>query len=308
MNPPQPSSPPRPNLFLIGAMKSGTTTLHALLAAHPQVFMCEPKEPCYFLAPDLLRRYWPEMWERRYWEDESRYLELFAGAGEAAVIGESSTDYSKLPRFDGVVERIRAFNPEARFIYIMRDPVERTLSHYWHMVGHRGERRGLLEALRADPHYAEVSDYAMQLRPYLEAFGPERLLTLTFEELKAEPLATVQRVFAWLGVAADFAPPNLGERENVTAARVEQVSGLGLLHRLRHSRLWERVGPRVPPGIRALGVKLAVKQVDRSMVDRNAAIEYLRPLQRARTAELESLLGRSFAQWTTLYGGTGGRS
>lgn len=299
---PASSGPARPNLFLIGAMKSGTTTLHALLATHPQVFMCEPKEPCYFLEPELLRRYWPEMWERRYWESEARYLELFAGAGEASVVGESSTDYSKLPRFPGVVERIRAFNPQARFIYIMRDPVERSLSHYWHMVSHRVERRGLLEALQQEPHYREVSHYAYQLQPWLEAFGPEHVLTLTFESLQSDPLATVRRVFAWLNVDAAFVPPNLDERENVTAERIQQVSGLGLLHRLRHSRLWDRIGPRVPQAIRSLGARASVREVDRGEVDRRAAIDYLRPIQLEQTAALAQLLGREFPEWRTLYG------
>ncbi|BCO30927.1 sulfotransferase [Thiohalobacter sp. COW1] len=299
---PLPASPPRPNLFLIGAMKSGTTSLHALLAMHPQVFMCEPKEPCYFLDPDQLRRYWPEMWERRYWESEAAYLKLFAAAGDVPVIGESSTDYSKLPRFAGVVERIRAFNPQARFIYIMRDPVERTLSHYWHMVTHRAERRDMLMALREEPHYLEVSHYARQLRPYLDAFTGERILTLTFEALQSDPLTTVQQVFAWLGVDPDFVPPDPAKRENVTAERVQQVSGRGLLHRLRHSRLWDRVGPWVPAGVRRLGVRLSQKEVDRADVDRRAAVDYLRPIQREQTEELRRLLGCDFPEWKTLYG------
>ncbi|HSH30890.1 MAG TPA: sulfotransferase [Thiohalobacter sp.] len=299
---PASSGPARPNLFLIGAMKSGTTTLHALLASHPQVFMCEPKEPCHFLDPERLRQYWPEMWARRYWESEAAYLKLFENACDAPVIGESSTDYSKLPRFPGVVERIRAFNPQARIIYIMRDPVERTLSHYWHMVTHRAERRELLTALREEPHYLQVSDYARQLRPWFDAFGQDRVLTLTFEALQSEPQATVQRVFAWLDVDPAFVPPNLGERENVTAARIQQVSGLGLLHRLRHSRWWDRIGPRVPQGIRSLGAKASLREVDRSDVDRSAAIEYLRSIQRDQAAALEQLLRRDFPEWKTLQG------
>ena len=297
-----PAEAVHPNLFLIGAMKSGTTTLHALLAEHPDIFMCEPKEPCYFIRPELLRQYWPEMWERRYWESEVAYLRLFLEAGKARIIGESSTDYTKLPRFAGVVEKIRDFSPDARFIYIMRDPVERTLSHYWHMVTHRAERRDLLEALRDEPHYIDVSNYAMQLQPYLETFGRERILTLTFEQLKSEPRETVQQVFSWLDVDPAFVPPNLGERENVTAERVQQVSGTGALHRLRHSRLWNRIGPLVPPAVRALGVRLAVREVDRSEVDKAAAIAYLRPIQREQTEKLKTLLGHDFPEWKTLYG------
>ena len=292
----------RPNLFLIGAMKSGTTTLHMLLAEHPDIFMCEPKEPCYFLDPDLLRRYWPEMWKRRYWESEASYLHLFDTADHESVIGESSTDYSKLPRFQGVAEKIHAFNPQAKFIYIMRDPVERTLSHYWHMATHRAERRGMVEALSDDRHYTDVSYYSMQLQPYIAAFGRDQILALTFEELKVDPLQTVQKVFSWLGVTVDFVPPNLGARENVTAQRIDQVDGLGLLHKLRHSRLWEFIGPLVPQDIRSLGVRLSVREVDRSKVGEAEAIDYLRPIQQAQTEELKVLLDLDFPQWKTLYG------
>jgi len=110
---------PRPNLFVIGAMKSGTSSLHATLAAHPQIFMCRKKEPDYFI-------------EQCNWSRGERwYLSLFARAGDKPIIGESSTGYTQAPRFHGVPQRIRGFRPDARFVYIMRDPIERTISHYW---------------------------------------------------------------------------------------------------------------------------------------------------------------------------------
>ena len=174
----------KPNLFLIGAMKSGTTTLHELLARHPQLSMCEPKEPCHFVAPEVLATHWPEMWRKGYWRSETDYLALFPAKPGARYRGESSTDYSKRPLVDGVAERIAAYNPQARFIYIMRDPVERTISHYWHMVELRGEMREPLAAIKEEPHYTEVSHYADQLAPYLERFGRDRLHVLTFESLK----------------------------------------------------------------------------------------------------------------------------
>ena len=92
----------KPNLFLIGSMKSGTTTLHDLLAEHPDISMSEPKEPCYFVDPDLLKNLWPEMWRMGYWKDEQAYLALFSGKSGAKYFGESSTDYTKMPKISGV--------------------------------------------------------------------------------------------------------------------------------------------------------------------------------------------------------------
>lgn len=293
----------KPNLFLIGAMKSGTTTLHELLANHPEISMSEPKEPCYFVDSDQLKNLWPEMWNMGFWKNESSYLALFKDKPQSLYFGESSTDYSKRPDIDGVAEKIFAFNPEARFIYIMRDPVERTLSHYWHMVEHRGELRTPLEAIQHDPHYTTVSYYSYQLQPYLERFGRERVCVLTFEELKCGPQSAVRKVYDWLGVACDFVPQALTTARNITPEEVRQKrAGMGMLDRLRHSAAWEALGRYCPPALRRVGVAMVEKKIPRREVDSSAVIAYLRPLQQAQTLELEAQLGRSFEEWKTLWG------
>lgn len=293
----------KPNVFLIGAMKSGTTTLHELMACHPQLSMSEPKEPCYFVDPAALSSWWPEMWKKGFWKSEADYLAIFPAKPGARFLGESSTDYSKRPRLGGVVERIAAYALDARFIYIMRDPVERTISHYWHMVELRGEARAPLDAILEEPHYTEVSNYADQLAPYLAQFGRERLHVLSFEELKRDPVAAVRGVFAWLGVDTDYVLDAAGSAHNVTPEEVRQKrAGMGLLDRLRHSDAWTAVGPFVPPAVRRLGVSMIEKPVLRSDVDMAPVIAHLRPLQQAQTRVLEAQLGRSFPDWKTLWG------
>lgn len=292
----------RPNLFLIGAMKSGTTTLHELLARHPQLSMCEPKEPCHFVAPEVLASHWPEMWRKGYWQDEAAYLALFPAKPGARYRGESSTDYSKRPLIDGVASRIADYNPQARFVYIMRDPVERTISHYWHMVELRGEMREPLAAIQEDPHFTEVSHYADQLAPYLERFGRDRLHVLTFESLKRDPQAAVRGVFEWLGVDPDFVPDELAAAHNVTPDSVRQKrAGMQLLERLRHSGAWSAVGPFVPPALRKMGVAMVEKTVTRREVGMDQVIAHLRPIQQAQTRVLQAQLGRSFDEWKTLW-------
>ncbi len=289
----------KPNLFLIGAMKSGSTTLHELLAEHPGICMSEPKEPCYFVEPELLKELWPEMWRMNIWKSEENYLALFRHKPDATWFGESSTDYSKLPGIPGVVEKIAAYNPDARFIYIMRDPVRRTISHYWHMVEHRGEKRPPMAAVKENPLYMDCSHYAKQLRPYLETFGADQVSVLTFEELLADPEATVQGVFRWLGVDGQFVPDDLHGARNATSQTVAQErTGTGMLKRLRHSQAWGRIGGFVPPAIRRLGVAMLQKDVQRKGVDMKAVEDYLRPIQREQTKELEELTGRSFPQWS----------
>jgi hypothetical protein len=282
-------------------MKSGTTYLSELLAAHPAVFMSTPKEPCHFVDPDVLRHVWVRAWQLGYWRSTEDYLSLFDGAGAAPVIAEASTVYSQLPLFARVPERILAFNPAARFIYIMRDPIERTISHYWHRVRWWGERRSLLSAIRSDPRYTAVSHYARQLQAYLRLVARERLYILTFEELLADPLAQLMQLHAWLGVDSSFRPPSLGVPNNVLPEAIEQVRGFGLLDRLRRTPTYGRIHPLLPRRLRRLGARLAARPVRPAEVDTFEVSALLRPMQQRQTEELARLLGRSFLQWRTLY-------
>ncbi len=293
----------RPNLFIVGAMKSGSSTLHAHLAGHPEVFMSEPKEPCYFVDLDDLEspaREVVESWG--FWRSQASYLELFENAGDAKVLGESSTNYSKAPKMPGVPQRIVQFNAEARILYIMRDPVERSISHYWHAVGQRKERRDLVTALEREPHYREVSNYAFQLEPYLRLFGADRVRTLTFEALVNDPAAELRPIFDWLGVDPSVPLADAALHENATPEELERVRGEGRLDAFRESPLWNRLGPLVPGPMRRWGRALAAEKVDRTQDDTQRAAGILRPYQLKETAALARLLGRTFDEWTTLYG------
>jgi hypothetical protein len=87
-----------PGLFVIGAMKSGTNYLRKLLGRHPSIFMTEVDEPSYFVDPDELKIIWREKWACEYWRDKKNYLQLFASAGDATILGEASTNYTKIPQ------------------------------------------------------------------------------------------------------------------------------------------------------------------------------------------------------------------
>ena len=293
----------KPNLFVVGSMKAGTTSLARYLGAHPEIFMTsDPKEPTYFLTREQLLDVLPGLEKRGFWRSEEYYLRLFDAAGDRPIVGEASANYARLNRVSGVPEKIHAFNRDARILFIARDPVVRTISHYWYMVRFFGERRDLLTAIRQDPDYIETSNYALQLRPYLSLFGRDRVFTITTEALSSRPEATMAGIYQWLGIDATFKTPNLAERANETPDVVTQVRGSGLLHRFRHSALWNAVGPIIPASLRGLGRQLSEKPVERVAVDPVAARHYLRPIQRPQVAELEELLGRKFPEWTTLHG------
>lgn len=178
-----------PNLFVVGAMKAGTTALHGYLDQHPEIFMCDPKEPGYFARAERT--------------DKARdaYLALFAGGGGARWRGESSTQYTKAPAIADVPDRLACFAPQARILYMVRAPAARIVSQYLFNIRIHGERRPLCEAVRADPRYRQIGDYAGQIAPYLERFGPDHVRILSAERLATDRQAVMDEVFAWLGLA-----------------------------------------------------------------------------------------------------------
>ena len=293
---------PTPNLFIIGAMKSGTSTLHTYLSKHPSIFMSRLKEPSYFVSPEQLRSHWPSMWEKELWRNQKNYLDLFKEAESKEFVGESSTTYTKRPQLSGVARRIFNFNPKAKFIYIMRDPVERTISHYWHRVNWEGERRSPLKAIEEDTQYCDVSYYKMQLEPYFELAGANSVFCLTFERFVNNPLEELNRILCWLNVDSDFQPKNQTEKENITPEQIHRVKGYGILQRFRYSKVWDAIGPKVPENIRRWARSFSDPPIHRKTVPMDEVIHYLRLRQLSETEELCKLLNTEFIEWKTLYG------
>ena len=105
------------NLFIIGAMKAGTTTLHYLLDRHPDIFMSLEKEPQVFSSKPL-----------------ASYDDIFEGYDKQKYMGESSTAYTKLPDEPNIAKQIYDYNPDAKLIYLIREPMARAVSHYRHNI------------------------------------------------------------------------------------------------------------------------------------------------------------------------------
>ena len=282
-------SKPRPNLFIIGAMKAGTTSLHSYLDSHPQIFMCKPKEPKYFSRESNLAK------------GDEWYQELFANNGGALIIGESSTDYSKAPDINGVPQRIAKFNPEARFIYIMRDPIERTISHYWLSVRSQGERRDMLTAIQQDPHYMNVSHYVMQLALYFDIFGRDKVACLTLEKMRENTAEILRHLFVWLGVDSSFNPETTEKKKNVTPRYIRKDKGFTLLHIISRSRYWKAIRSSIPQSLRLIGSRFMKEEFDRAAITTDSVVKFLRPIQLEQTQALSEMLDTQFPEWTTLF-------
>ncbi len=178
----------KPNLFIIGAMKSGTSSLHDYLGKHPQVFMSQFKEPMYFSRGEDERM------------TKSEYESLFDKASDQIYLGESSTEYSKLPQRQNSANRIKSYAPNAKLIYIMREPFKRAISHYWHQVKMGREQRSMKDALTLDSEYLLLSYYAYQLQPYYDLFGAENIFLCSFETFVKNPDTTLNNICDWLEI------------------------------------------------------------------------------------------------------------
>jgi hypothetical protein len=220
-----------PDFLVIGAMKAGTTSLYHYLAAHPQVFMPKVKELDFFTEELSWSRGWD--WYRRQFSG--------ASAGTKAV-GEASTSYTKYPRYQGAADRIARHLPNARLIYVVRDPFERIRSHYQHNVAIGQEERPIDEAVARNHVYLDYSRYATQIERYLEYFDRSQCLLVTSEDLRSRREETMRTVFMFLEVAEDERIGNLEEEFYKTEDRPAYGRMLGGARRLLKERFPTAVG------------------------------------------------------------------
>ena len=193
-----------PNFMIIGAMRSGTTSLWHYLMEHPEIFMSQVKEPMFFC--DRQEQGW-RMDGLSWWvETREDYEDLFkAGAGYKAV-GEASVLYL---HDSGAARRIKEMIPQVRLICSLRDPCDRAFSEYIYRRMRGVETRSsFLEAIRADQKrpqqekllYLEQGLYYRHLTRYLEYFPKERLKILFYLDLSSDPGRVMREVFEFLDV------------------------------------------------------------------------------------------------------------
>ncbi len=237
------------DFMIIGAQKSGTTSLAYQLAQHPALSISGQKEPHYFS-------------KSRDWRATlARYHKLFSPQ-KGQLCFEASTSYSFLPEYPETAERLKAYNPDLRLIYILRHPVERIRSHYLHRVRRGKVLRPPGAEIRRNPIYLDRSRYATQIRPYLALFPAEQVLILIFEEYAADPQAAFGQVADLLGIsradfaAVDTAPKHVSRQhgfhgERLIGALANWIPGLG--DRPGRKTFYERVIRRIefPDALRA---------------------------------------------------------
>lgn len=287
---------PRPTFLICGTMKGGTTSLYHYLKRHPEIYLPEIKELHYFDE------------DRKYRKGIEYYLKYFRGASSRhKAIGEVTPGYMY---FEWVPERIFEQFPDIKLIFILRDPVDRAWSHYWHAVT-RGayEYLNFEEAIRQEPFritqgfterrrysYLDRGKYIVQLKRFIKYFSKDQMLVLFTENLKKEPLSVLREIFLFLGVDPELYPGvdpskhNIGYRPKhmnlqLTLNKIGTVRYIGEVYRrvlkiTRNTKLLREL--LFEPGYPSLNPEL-----------QRQLAKYFKPYNK----RLEKFLGKKLPDW-----------
>lgn len=227
------SSRPQPFL-VVGAMKSGTTTLSSLLADHPDIELVAEKESSSFLN-----------------RETSLISAAKIRASHARAAGEVSTAYTQAPVIfcDPTIARA-AVGDDLKIIAVLREPYSRALSHWrhWAQLGRNAD--GTMDELIAEPNqpYVQFSSYYSQLAPWVEVFGSSKVLVLRLEDYEREASNWTQPLSEFLGVPASGFDSNSIRKENAGDSR---VVSRGAGSRIKQLAIYRKiVRPLIPPSAR----------------------------------------------------------
>lgn len=294
----------RPDFFIVGAPKCGTTSLYAQLRSHPKIFMPAVKEPDFW-ADDM---YQPKPGTTSL----EQYLGYFAAARPDQLVGEASTNYlySRVAAL-----RIREFAPDARIVAMIRDPIELMHSFHAQLVyqgvesiedfeaalaaeDERRPRTGFGEGQRLPQIllYREVARLAEQIKRYFDVFGRERVHVIVLDDYRRDPARVYQAVLEYLGVSSDFEASFavVNQHKGVRSRRVHRFL-------VRPPQAIQRLVQTVPPGPRyaLLGRVKQLNTVPRARPSMDAELRQRLRLEFAPEVDrLGRLLGRDLSAWS----------
>jgi len=270
-----------PNFLFIGPDKTGSTWLYEILRQHPQCFVPDCKDIYFF--------------DRYYNRGFHWYLSFFNKSPSTALaIGELSHDYLFSQE---AAKRIRNHLPNVRLLTSLRNPVERTFSHYLQLVRSGLTRQSFDEALKSFPELINNSRYAKHLNIYFKLFGRNQIKVLFFDKLQTDPRSYAEEVFDFLGIGLDESIEY--ERRIMAAAKprsalIARIAKIGanaardcgftkLVGRIKYSRLAAMLYRPYAQGEREI-----MKPETRKYLNETFAPDI---------AELEQLLGCSLKHW-----------
>jgi hypothetical protein len=296
-----------PNFLIIGAAKSGTTSLYHYLEQHPQIYV-NGKEPGFFAYEgQSVRLGGPEDQERfnrRVVTKRGDYEALFDGITTESAYGEASVCYLYIK---DAAQRIQQYIPEVRLIAVLRNPIDRAFSSYLHL--RRDGRESMAsfakavqeEKVRIDAnwdylwHYVQLGFYYKQLKQYYDLFSPSQITVFTFNEFKTNPVWVLQEIFRFLQIDDTFVP-NMSLKYNVSGTPHSRI-----IHTFLAKPNWAKstIKPLIPLSVRKwLGTKATAWNMNRVKPEMSLATRsYLQRIYRDDILQLQSLIQKDLSTW-----------
>ena len=221
--------------IIIGAMKCGTTSLFSYLSQHPQISAATIKEPCFFSTDKQWERgldWYQTLWN---WEPGTHKIAL-----------EASTSYTRIPTYQNSPARIQeaaAAGHDFKFIYIVRDPIERIQSHFTYSdaLGHPEAIVDISRGVHSD--LLTTSMYAKQLDYYRKFFSDDSLLVIKFSDLKKNPQELLKRICAFLQIDESFEFQDITKTINKNAGRIKKDP---MWDALRKAKIFDPIARALP--------------------------------------------------------------
>lgn len=254
----------KPNLFVVGAAKSGTTSLYYYLSQHSDIYMSPVKEPHYFsTVTNINARAFEkpkagETYHTRVIAHEEDYIALFKNGRGFRYRGEASPSYLY---DESSAKKIKSFNAEAKIIIILREPLDRAVSHFnmSYSLGLESEsdfHKALLKdqinnnKVWGSAHlYVELGHYYKQVMNFFQVFPLEQIYLLKFEDLKNSPRQTMENLFKFLCIDSSVAQNLNTEKKNTTVA-IRHKHLQKSIYLIKHNRILNWIKSSLPHSFR----------------------------------------------------------
>ncbi|MCP4438408.1 MAG: sulfotransferase [Aureispira sp.] len=302
-----------PNFLIIGAGKSGTTTLHNVLQQHPEIYMSSIKEPNFFALEgqtkingydkDDPHGFFHYPWAVTNMED---YQNLFKDAKDEIAIGESSTMYQYMPL---VPQRIKQHAPNMKIIGIFRNPADRLYSRYLHLVREdRAPSEKFKDCLNKSSIWWQKNDliqegfYYKHMHRYFELFPKNQLKILLYDDFKADPNTFMKDIFTFLDVDSSF-EPNLNIHYNISGKIKNKFIDRFIGQKSLLKKWIGRTSPILLEQLKRsfkvqnLVSKLRSKNLERPPIDQSVRQQLLQEVYTQDIKAFQDLIQRDLSHW-----------
>lgn len=280
-----------PNFIIGGALKCGTTSLFYQLDQHPEVFMCKPKEPRYFLYEIFQAEHNDGSSLRFPAKTLEEYAALFEGSVGHKAIGEASVHYFRWPE---VAQKIKDTIPDVKMIFMLRNPIERAYSHYLHDVRTGFEKRPIEEGLATTEGRVELGRYAERLGPWLATIGPKQTKIILFDDFVKDGLNVFADVCRFLDID-DSITPDLSVHNK--GGTVKNLRLSVFLTKLRSFLQRKKIIPLIPRPIRSAYTKIRHQNLEKAPPIPPATVHQLIDYYKDDIKRLETLIDRDLSAW-----------